>query len=144
MGSKLTRVIYYWRWGDLQITKRFLKLQKLKIIVAQNNDANVCGGKYVKLQKKILGDFLPTKNAIRIFGCVFIGTGVPYVLTYNDFVLLDSLSIGKRFLDDAALFEKIILNENDLTTATYKPDAKRRYCSRYQSKVLSSIPGSSK
>ena len=129
LNGKLLQMYNGTRFVDLQIVKKFLKIQLLKSELVQHMDNSNFYSKFGKLIRRILGNGIPTKKIFRTDKCVFIGNGKPFTIDNETMQLLSDLDSNKLpFNPEAHRFKKGIIKQNIYSTSNYKPLSQKQNC----------------
>lgn len=120
--GKLMRMFNGTQKVSNQIVNRFRQLQDLKALTAHLIDADE--EKFVEIQRKLLGNFVPAKKFLKFDGnVVFIGAGKPHVLS-----LAEQNSMRNHTITEALNFSKIIISNQLYTVNSYKIRSRRKNC----------------
>lgn len=135
MNGKLLNMYNGTQAVELQILKKFFRIQYLKSLLSSKIELFSASKDCISIFKRLLGDFVPTKKHVRVDdGCVFIGSHKAFYFPLQ--LLSDSSTTGVSTLFAHPLlvdpmtreYSKMLTLRNSYTKCDYKPNSRRQNC----------------
>ncbi len=110
---------------DIQIAKKFVQCQQLKGLTRKHMDFSI-NPEFLQLQQRLLGEFVPTKKAIRCHGgAVLMGASTVMVLSITEIRLVKEMS-NVSFKTTARSFKKLLTQKDILTVVDFHINKKKK------------------
>lgn len=113
---------------EMQITNKYISHQKIKSVTSRLVNSTVDSA-FISIQKKLLGEFVPTKKSFRHDDqCVFIGKGFLKTLSEIEKEVVSIAFPDFQFNHNVRSYEQLIYQNEKFTVASYKTNSRRKDC----------------